>query len=353
MKIDVLYDGAPLMHQSVTWSGDVTQAARRLEVSLVNTMDGRKQARKIEHGKELRLLYDGKELFRGAVFSFDIDARGRMNVTAYDENTYLTRNQDTRIFRGKTASGIVKQLCAEFGIPTGTIADTGYVIPKLILRDKTLWEMMITALTYTRKQTGRRFFITSREGKLQLLERKEQIVRWVLENGRNIIDASYAQSIEDMRTQVKVVGGDPEKKPIVATVKDDALIKRFGIMQHLENVDPDMTASQVQQRAKELLAQLGTIDDEARVEALGNPDVTAGIAIYVRESMTGLVGGFYVTADSHTFAGGKHTMSVTLSATDDLPTMEYEEPREKKQKKGEGAASLSEVLRQIDELGEG
>ena len=103
-----------------------------------------------------------------------------------------------------------------------------------------------------------------------------------------------APAIEDMRTKVKVVVGDPEKNPIIATVKDDALIKQFGIMQHLENVDPDMTASQVQQRAKELLAQLGTIDDEARVDALGNPEVTAGTAIYVRESMTGIVGGFYV-----------------------------------------------------------
>jgi len=337
MNIEVLYDGTPLPVQSVTWSGDITQAARKLDVSLVNTTDGRTQARRIEHGKELRLLYDGRELFRGPVFAFNVDAGGRMRVTAYDENTYLTRNQDTRKFVNMTASAIVRRLCADFGIPTGTIADTGYVIPKLILRDKSLWEMMITALTYTRKQTGRRYFITSREGRLQLLERKEQIVRWVLENGRNIIDASYSQSIEDMRTQVKVIGGDPDKKPIIAVVKDDALIKRFGIMQHLENVDPDMTASQVQQRAKQLLAELGTIDDTARVDALGNPDVTAGTAIYVRESMTGLVGGFYVSVDSHTFSGGTHRMSLTLSATDDLPVMEYEEPPEEKRKRRKGA----------------
>lgn len=333
MTVQVLYEGMPLPVQSVTWSGDITQAARKLNVSFVNTVDGRTQAWRIEHGRELRLNYEGRELFRGVTFDFRIDHRGRMSLTAYDENTYLTRSQDTRKFTNVKASQIVKQLCDEFGIATGTIADTGYVIPKLILRDKTLWEMMITALTYSQKQTGRRFFITSREGRLHLLERKEQVVRWLLENGRNITGASYAQSIEDMRTQVKVIGGDPEKKPIIATVKDDALIKRFGVMQHLERVDPDMTRSQVEQRAKQLLVELGTIDDNAQVDALGNAEVTAGTAIYARESMTGLVGGFYVTADTHTFANGNHMMSLTLSATDQLPRMEYEPPPEPKKRK--------------------
>lgn len=343
MTMQVLYDGAPLPVQSVTWSGDITQAARKLDVSLVNTTDGRTQARRIEHGKELRLLYDGRELFRGPVFTWNINARGRMSVTAYDENTYLTRNQDTRRFVNMTASAIVMQLCEEFDIPTGTIADTGYVIPKLIFPNKSLWEMMVTALTVTRKQTGRRYFITSREGRLHLLERKEQVVRWVLENGRNILDASYSQSIEDMRTQVKVIGGDPEKNPIIATVKNDALIAKFGIMQHLENADPDMTRSQIEQLARQLLADLGTIDDVATIEALGNVEVTAGTAIYVRESMTGIVGGYYVSTDEHTFQNGKHTMSITLSATDDLPTMEYEEPPEKKSRKG-GVSVVDQIL---------
>ncbi|MCG5252629.1 XkdQ/YqbQ family protein [Brevibacillus agri] len=336
MIIEVLYDGTPLLVESADWSGDVTQAARKLDVSLVNTADGRAQAMRIEHGKELRLLYDGRELFRGVVFAHRIDDRGMMTVTAYDENTYLTRNYDTRKFTKMTASAIVRRLCNDFGIATGTIADTGYVIPKLVLRDKSIWDMMTIALTYSRKQTGRRFFIYSREGRLHLSERKEAVVRWVLENGRNITSASYSQSIEDLRTQVKVIGGDPEKKPIIATVKSDALIQRFGIMQHLENVDPDMTRSQVEQRAKQLLKDLGTIDDDAQIEALGNPDVTAGTAVYVRESMTGITGGFYVSTDNHTFRGGIHTMSLTLSAADNLPTMEYEPPLEERRRKNVG-----------------
>lgn len=345
--ITVMYDGTELTTvTSVTWSGDIKQAARKIDVRLRNTADGRNQTQKFEHGRELRLLNDGKELFRGVLFAFNVNARGDTTLTAYDENTYLTRNKDTRVLRNLTASAIIRQLCAEFGIPTGEIADTGYVIPKLILRDKTIWDMMITALTVTQKQTGRRYFIISHEGKLNLLARKEQAVRWVIENGVNLIGASYSQSIEDMRTQIKVIGGDPEKKPLVAVAKNDALIKRYGTMQHLENVDSDMTASQIRQLAEQRLKDLGTIDDEASVESLGIDEVTAGTGVYVRESMTGLFGGYYVTADTHTWEGGTYRMNLTLSATDELPTLEYDEPPETKRKK-KGKGGETDVIDQI------
>ncbi|MGF9711618.1 XkdQ/YqbQ family protein [Paenibacillus naphthalenovorans] len=322
---------------SVTWSGDITQAARRLEVSLKNTVDGVKQALEIELGRELRLYSDGDELFRGIIFAHDINARGDMTITAYDEAIYLTKNMDTRKFTAMTASSIIRQLCTEFGVEIGEIADTSYVIPKLILRDKTLWDMMTIALTETRKQNGRRFWLTARAGALSLIERGEKRVDWILENGTNILDASYSQSIEDMRNQVRVIGGDEDKAPISVTVKDSALIDRFGTMQHLERMGSDAKQAEVAQLARQLLDQLSKITDEARVEALGNVEVTAGTAVYVIEEMTRIVGGFYVITDSHTWRNGVHRMSLTVSGDESLPRLDYDEPPAAKQKKKKGA----------------
>lgn len=314
--------------KSVRWSGDTKQASRKLVVDISNTANLRERLVDLEKGKELRLLYKEKELFRGVIFADSINAAGQMSITAYDENIYLTKSKDTKIFRNVSASAIVKRLCGEFSIPIGKIDDTGFVIPKLIFRDKTLFDMMVTALTVTEKQTGKRFFLASKEGKLQLLSRKEQTVKWVLENGVNILDASYSQSIEEMRTQVKIAGGDPQKKALAASAKDSELIKRYGVMQHYEKPQSDMPKSQMDQLARQLLKDLATIDDEARIECLGIPEVVAGSAIHVKESMTGIVGGYYVSSDEHTFEGGSHRMSLTLSATDDLPKLEYKEPKE-------------------------
>lgn len=310
--------------KSVNWSGDIKQAARKLVVEISNTGDLRDLYMMFEKGAELRLILNEKqELFRGVLFADQINAKGQMTLTAYDENMYLTKNKDTKIFRNQSASAIIKRLCNEFSIPTGEIHDTGYVIPKLVFREKTLFEMMVMALTETQKQNGQHFLITSKEGKLQLLARKEQKGKWVLENGVNLLDASYSQSIEETRTQIKVIGGDSKKKEISATAKDGELIKRFGVMQHLEKPEKDMTKSQMEQRAKQLLKDLATIDDQARIECLGIPDVVSGSCVYVKETVTGILGGYYISADEHRFEKGSHTMSLTLSATDDIPKMEY------------------------------
>ncbi|MNZ78216.1 phage late control protein GPD [compost metagenome] len=314
--------------KSINWSGDIKQAARKLVVEISNTGDLRDLYMKFEKGGELRLLLDEKqELFRGVLFADQINSKGQMTLTAYDENIYLTKSKDTKIFRNQSASAVVKRLCNEFSIPVGEIHDTGYVIPKLVFRDKTLFEMMVMALTETQKQNGQRFLITSREGKLQLLARKEQKGKWVLENGVNLINASYSQSIEETRTQIKVVGGDAKKKELTASAKDGELIQRFGIMQHLEKPEQGMTKSQMDQRAKQLLKDLATIEDQAQIECLGIPDVVSGSCVYVKESITGILGGYYVSADEHKFENGSHTMSLTLSATDDIPKMEYKEEK--------------------------
>lgn len=314
--------------KSIKWSGDIKQASRKLTVELANTDDRRERLIHLEKGGELRLINNDKELFRGVLFADSIQASGQMSVTAYDENIYLTKNKDTRIFRNQTASAIVKKLCGDFSVAAGTIDDTGYVIPKLVFRDKTLFEMMVTALTVSQNQNGKRFYLTSSEGKLHLLARKDQKVQWVLENGVNILDASYSQSIEETKTQVKVIGSDSKKKELSATAKDGELARRFGVMQLLEKPEQTMTSSQMQQLANQLLKDHGTIDDEARIECLGIDEVISGAAVYVKESMTQILGGYYISADEHSFENGRHTMSLTLSATDDLPKMEYKEPKE-------------------------
>ncbi|WP_433943602.1 XkdQ/YqbQ family protein [Paenibacillus sp. SN-8-1] len=325
----VLYDGKYFVEdivKSAQWSGDVAQPHRTLTLALSNTINGTDQAMRFELGKELRFYVENGGLFRGVIFSYSVAQDGNATVTAYDENVYLTKNEDSRRFVGMTAAGIIKEIAKAHAIPVGTIAGTGYVIPKLILRDMTLWDMAVTALTETRKQNGRKFFLYASEGKLNLREKKDGTVRWLLEDGVNIITANRSRSIEEMRTSVKVLGGDEEKKPLSASAKDVALTSKYGLMQHVERADSRLNQSQIQQLAKQRLKELGKVTEEVTVEALGNTNVIAGAAVYAFESMTELVGGFYVNADTHTFENGVHRMSVTLSKTDDLPKLEYEDP---------------------------
>lgn len=354
-KVALLYDGKywiePLV-KSIKWSGDSSLPYRTLTLDLANTRNGSDQAVRFELGKEIRFYVDDVGLFRGVIFSYSVNQSGAASIIAYDENVYLTKNSDTRKFTNMTAGAIVKDVCTTFGIPTGTIADTGYVIPRMILRETDLWSMIVTALRETQKQSGRKFRVFASNGKLNLAEKKESVVRWMLEDGVNILTAERARSIDDLRTSVKIIGGDDEDNPITATEKDATLAAKYGTMQQVERADSTLNKSQIAQLAKQRLKDLGKVGEEVTVEALGNAEVIAGAAVYAFESMTEIAGGYYVTADTHTFEGGVHRMEVTLSRTDDLPDMGYaaafDDIKEKKKKaKDKEASPIDQLIAQL------
>ncbi len=309
----------------MSWSGDIVQACRRSEFNVRNTTNGTNRALPLAEGDTIRWMQDGEERFRGILFSSSRNGRADESWVAYDENIYLTRNTDSRRIRRQTASQFIRQLCADFELQTGEIDDTGYVIPDLKMVNQTLWNMMIMALTETAKQNNERFHLFANDGKLHLINRKRNVLQWILQSGTSLLTIGSSRSIEEMSTRVKVVASDQDRNPVEAMREDAALVARYGLMQHVESVDPELTRSEMDQLARSLLATKGTVQQQTEVEALGNIDVIAGKLIYVREPVTETDGAFYVSSDSHTISPTGHRMKLTLSLTDDVPEMEAEQ----------------------------
>lgn len=335
-----IYYLAPLLTQ-LSWSGETTIASRSCSLTLNNTTNGTTKAVNITPGNQIRAYLDGKEFFRGIIFSTDIKSDGTMNVTAYDYNHYLAKNTDSKVFRKMKASAIIQSICKSYGIDYGHIDDTTYVIPKLILRDKSLFDMITIALTETRKKTGKVFLLGNEGGKLVLRERKNQVNRLVIADGSNILSASYSQSIDDLRNSVRITGKSGEDAKGV-TVSDSASIKNYGLMREKQH-EGEKTDAQLKPIANALLKELNKVERESNVEALGEISVYAGKQVNVSEKMTGISGGFYVITDEHTFdPNGKHMMRLTVSKTLEVAEMEYEPPEEpKKQTASKSSASIN------------
>ncbi|MGE6488519.1 XkdQ/YqbQ family protein [Paenisporosarcina sp. NPDC076898] len=306
--------------ESVVNEGHSEKPNRALILTLKNTINGRTKAFAINNSEVVQ-FYDGTvRIFVGVVFNTVINESGDMTVTCYDRNYYTLKSTTSRQFKNKKASDIIKQLATDFGIPVGTIEDTGFVIPTLILRNHSLYDMMLKALVITKKQTGKRFFFGSENGKLTIKQHKNNVTPWILAAGSNLISASYSVSIEDTKTQVQVTGGKDNK--FTHTVKSANTQKLYGIMQHYEEMDEKSTSSQVKQRAETLLKEMAVINDQADVSAIGINGVVTGCGVYIREPMTGLAGGYYVTSDSHTYASSGHTMQLEISKSLEMPTIE-------------------------------
>lgn len=303
--------------ESIEINGDTTKFNRSLMLRMLATEDGRKRAFAFEEGATLTFKYEGAPRFIGVVFASDVTADGSLSMTAHDSNVYLAKSTDSRIFKNKKASEIIRMLATDFGIPVGNIADTGYVIPYIRLSKLTLYDMILKVLTLTRKQTNKRFFVGNVNGKLTVTAGVSN-TKYLFEDGENLLSASYSRSIADTRTQAKVIGG-PKGKETVVVVKDDAKRSKYGVMQAFEEMDEKATPSQVKQRAQALLKEQAVVEEQLSIEVLGVPEVDVGTPVYIVNKMTATNGAYYVTSVKHSYKAGLHTMSLELTRTYELP----------------------------------
>lgn len=308
--------------KSATYSGDSNKFNTELALNLNATKFGRERAFTVEEGDSIKCVFDDKYTFYGVVFAVEITSEGAYSLTCYDSNVYLNKSNDMRIFANKKASDIIRMLASDFGIPVGNIADTGYVIPFLRLSNISLYEMILKALTITRKQTGKRFFVKNVDGKLTLVSGLST-KKYMFSDSENLISATYSRSIEDTKTQIKVSGGEKGKE-IVVVAKDESKRKKYGVLQSVEILDEKATASQIKQHAETLLKEQSQVSEQLSIEVLGIPEVSCGTAVYVRNLMTSTNGAYYVTGFTHNYSDA-HTMTLELSRTYELPDIEINE----------------------------
>lgn len=349
MTISVILDnqGITQFVETVALSGDTSKFNRTLSLKMAASENGRKRAFKINEGDPIAFRYANSLRFVGIVFAYDISSDGSLNITAYDSNVYFAKSNDSRTFINKKASDIIRTLATDFGVHIGDIADTGYVIPYLQLSNQTLYDMILKALTITRRQTNRRFFVGNKGGKLTLTEGVSN-TKYLFKDAENLISVSYSRSIEETKTQVKVIGGAKGKETVVV-VKDVEKRKKYGVLQVVEEMDEKATASQVKQRAQALLKDQSVVAEQLSVEVLGVPEVDVGTPVYIVNSMTATDGGYYVTSVNHEYSAGLHKMSLELTRTYDLPTIEINsdeitKPKpEKKKKKSDSKTKKGET----------
>lgn len=315
---------------SISWGGSRNTAARHLNITCKNY----ESKNDFPPGRLCvlhSLVDEEKELFRGFVVG-----RGKkssdhsINYTAYDCRWYLIKNKHDNIYRNMTATEIVIDICKTFGIPydESNFVDTGIRLSSIHIINKTLWDTVLMVLTETTKQSGIKYTTKVKNGKMILVEKKTQIKKIVIEQGVNLIESTFEDSIENTYTQVYVKGKDKNGKEISAVAVDEEAQSQYGIMQEYISQSEESTTSELNTIAAQKLKELSTLQQSGKITAIGLDDIEEGDAIYVVDEETGLVGGFYVESDEHKVEGGNHVVSLDLAWTDDVASLEYEPPKE-------------------------
>ena len=313
-KNEQLYDITMLV-VSITWKGRKGAAARSIDVTLMDDCQRERAGINVEDGQQCIFIYNGEELFRGMIELQKNPMSATMTFTAYDNGIYLANNKDTFTYSDKTATDVFKDCCARYEIPYSEATQTTHRIAELIKPNTTAFDAICNALQLDYENTGVRHFMMSKQGKLRLLTRRENVLQWVIEPGHNLINYSYQKSIEGVKTRVKILS---KENTVVAEKTNPDLEKRIGIRQDIERPKDDVPVSQYTELASKLLDEKSLPKRSLDVEALGLPDVISGIGAYIILPDLDISRTFYVDEDVHTFNGNVHTMRLKLNFATDI-----------------------------------
>lgn len=286
--------------EKVKWSGDYKSCARKVEFSLDSTFLPFKPV----CGDFVVLLVDSKKVFEGIIWDESLDSsKNSINILAYDKGVYLLKNKLAYNFKSTKAESIASKVAADLGISIGNIATTGVDITKLFL-GVNAYEIIMTAYTEASKKTGKKYMCYIKEDKLYVELKGVVTLDIAFEEGKNLINTTIKNSLENMVNKVVIVDDKGNKKE---EVKNDNWIKLYGTLQDIVQVQEDKNAKE------EAKSKLKDKETTCSLSGYGDISCITGKGVQVKDTYTNMIGLFYIDTDTHTWENGDYQIDLCIS----------------------------------------
>lgn len=262
-------------------------------------------------GDPVIFYYGGKPIFMGYVFTKKRDREHRIQVTCYDQIRYL-KNKYTYVFENKTATQIIKALCNDFNLNTGSLQDTKYVIPAIAEENSAAIDIALKVLEETLTNTGNMFILFDNAGKIEIKNSADMVsTTLIMEETAENFD--YSSSIDDETYNNVILYYKEENNDIrIYQVNNGEKIKQWGELRYFEEVKNKTIAAN---KAKSLLQLYCRKTRELKVTgAFGDPTVRGGTLIPVKLNLGDIITNNYMLVEkvTHNFENDHYTMDLTL-----------------------------------------
>lgn len=294
---------------SVCWSGSVSQAARTVELSVISAPDDKdikKLKLLIAAGDIIKLFENGELIFYGEVQTKRKSSEnGTIMYSCSDLLCHLLRSTGVYNFSNTTAEKITRKLCADFKIKIGSVVNTKAPIKKMIIDGSSIYDIIMMAYTKAARQTGKKYICRMEGEKLSVKIKGTKVKNFILEEGYNITDTQYEETIDNMVNTVKIYNKSGKQ---IGKINRDNWVKKYGIYQQTYRNEKGINA---QTAAGSMLQG---VEKKVTLDAInGNLDCIAGNGVEVYDKATGLNGLFWIDSDTHTWEDGIHIMSLDLN----------------------------------------
>ena len=299
---------SPPVKEGIKIEWERTGAPGKLTFTTIKTNGGNMD---FQEGDAVCFYYNKKPVFMGYVFTKKRDKEHHIEVTCYDQIRYL-KNKYSYVFENKTATQIVKALCADFNLSVGTMDNTAYVIPAVAEENKAALDIILTVLEETLVNTGNMFVLYDEFGQITV-KNVANMVSDVLIYEDTAENFDYTSSIDnETYNSIVLYYKDDSNKIQVFHAHDYNNIAKWGTLRYFEEVKNPTIG---QNKANSLLKLYNRKTRELKITgAFGSTDVRAGTLIPVKLNLGDIQTNNFMLVEkvTHTFDQDHYTMDLIL-----------------------------------------
>lgn len=281
--------------ESISWSGDENQLARKVAISYLYAPNSQ-TIHNVAASKGGRLVMSegGKIWFDGIIVTEERSESGiTMRNIAYDYAWYL-RSKALGVYKGSPGA-VAAMVCAENGIPCGSIYDPGGEVEVISTGEKSISQVINEA--YEGKDAH-----IYMEGMSLCIEKYGAGLAGVVTGDDYVTDGTYKSSIENMVNKVVLL--DAEDQPAGEITNG---LQQYGIIQDAYKISGSEV--DLQAEAEKLLKG---IEESGKVVVKGSPSYQTGKAVIVEKVNSKIRGRFVIISDSHAIRDAEHTATLGL-----------------------------------------
>lgn len=280
--------------ESINWSGDENQLARKLKVSyLYAPRSSPAYTRAMAKGDRV-VLDDGGLIFQGIIINEERSENSiTMQNTAYDYAWYL-RSKAFGVYKGSPAQ-VAGKVCSENGIPCGALYDPGGEVEVITAGEKSISQVIKDAY----KGHDAHVYM---DGMSLCIEKYGESLAGTVSGDDSVADASYSSSIENLVNKVILL--DAAENPIGEVTNG---LTQYGTVQEAYKISG--SELDVNKEAEKLLKG---IEESGKVVVKGNPAFVTGRAVIVEKVNSNIRGRFIIISDSHDIRDASYTTTLGL-----------------------------------------
>ncbi|HBG4733726.1 TPA: C40 family peptidase [Clostridioides difficile] len=260
-----------------------------------------------------------------------------ISFVSKDIGFLLTQSEVSYNFKDKLVEDIAKQVFNDNKLAVGNIPKTNVKYTKMFIGVNG-YDTIMSAYTEASKKTKKKYMIEANLDKFNVIEKGIVTLNVMFEEGSNLINTSFSESMENVKNKVLVVDQYGNK---ISEKVNDEIFKDVGVIMQ-------KVIQQQENQTTDIDSEFKGIEQTCNLKGYGDVSCITGRGVKVKDSYTGLVGLFYIDTDKHNWdSSGNYEIDLDLNFQNimDEKTAGQDEQKEESSdfNSGEGTLNGREV----------